>query len=60
MHIFKIILWRLDKEISACWSLMVSGGMAFAGGPVVIADEPEIAAAAAPAGQDWTGFYVGL
>ncbi|OYX20201.1 MAG: hypothetical protein B7Z04_06930 [Rhodobacterales bacterium 32-66-9] len=41
-------------------ALMVSGGMAQAGGPVVVADEPDVAAVAAPAGHDWTGFYAGL
>lgn len=42
-------------------ALLVSAGAAQAGGPVVVADDPEIAApAAAVAGFDWTGFYLGL
>lgn len=40
--------------------LMVSAGAAQAGGPVVVAEDPVVAAPAAPANYDWTGFYVGL
>ncbi|MFN3281616.1 MAG: outer membrane protein [Tabrizicola sp.] len=42
--------------------LALSAGAAQAGGPVVVAAEPQVAAPAtpAPAGWDWTGFYVGL
>jgi opacity protein-like surface antigen len=39
---------------------MVAAGAAKAGGPVVVAEDPVVAAPAAPAGYDWTGFYVGL
>lgn len=41
-------------------ALMVAAGAAQAGGPVVVADDPAVVAPAAPAGYDWTGFYVGL
>ena len=41
-------------------ALMVCAGAAQAGGPVVVAEEPVIAAAPAPSDYDWTGFYVGL
>ena len=42
-------------------ALGVSPGAAQAGGPVALPAEPEVAAtAAATAGWDWTGFYVGL
>jgi outer membrane immunogenic protein len=41
-------------------ALMVAAGAAQAGGPVVVADDPVVVAPAAPAGYDWTGFYVGL
>ncbi|MFN4201936.1 MAG: outer membrane beta-barrel protein [Tabrizicola sp.] len=38
-----------------------AAGAVQAGGPVVVAAEPEVAApAAAPAGWDWTGFYAGV
>jgi outer membrane immunogenic protein len=41
-------------------ALIVASGAAQAGGPVVVADDPAVVAPAAPAGYDWTGFYVGL
>lgn len=41
-------------------ALVVSGSAVQAGGPVVVAEEPVVAAAPAPADYDWTGFYVGL
>jgi outer membrane immunogenic protein len=41
-------------------ALMVCAGAAQAGGPVVVAEEPVVAAAPAPSDYDWTGFYVGL
>ncbi|KAF0117007.1 MAG: Uncharacterized protein FD150_97 [Rhodobacteraceae bacterium] len=41
-------------------ALMVAAGAAQAGGPVVVADDPAVVAPAAPAGYDWTGFYIGL
>ena len=41
-------------------ALMVAAGAAQAGGPVVVADDPAVTTPAAPAGYDWTGFYVGL
>jgi opacity protein-like surface antigen len=41
-------------------ALVVCAGAAQAGGPVVVAEEPVVAAAPAPADYDWTGFYVGL
>ncbi|MFN5995655.1 MAG: outer membrane beta-barrel protein [Paracoccaceae bacterium] len=41
-------------------ALIVSAGAVQAGGPVVVADDPVIAAPAAPASWDWTGLYAGL
>lgn len=41
-------------------ALVVCAGAAQAGGPVVVAEEPVVAAAPAPSDYDWTGFYVGL
>lgn len=41
-------------------ALMVCAGAAQAGGPVVVVEEPVVAAAPAPSDYDWTGFYVGL
>lgn len=42
-------------------ALVVSGGIAQAGGPVVVADDPVVEAPAAMAADfDWTGFYAGL
>ena len=46
---------------TACLALAASVGLAFAGGPVVVAPEPEpISAAPAAAVHDWSGFYAGL
>lgn len=48
-------------KVFAVAAVVLSAGVAQAGGPVVVADEPEIVAPAAPAADmDWTGFYVGL
>lgn len=41
-------------------SVVLLAGAAQAGGPVVVADDPVVASTPAPAGYDWTGFYVGL
>ncbi|NHB77670.1 outer membrane protein [Rhodobacter calidifons] len=39
---------------------VLSAGAAQAGGPVAVPADPVVAAPAAAAGYDWTGFYVGL
>ena len=40
-------------------SLCLGAGQAMAGGPSAVATEPPVAPMVAPAGFDWTGFYVG-
>jgi hypothetical protein len=52
--------WRVHHEIRSGRALIVSAGAVQAGGPVVVADDPVIAAPAAPASWDWTGLYAGL
>lgn len=46
--------------LTALSVLALSGTAAFAGGPVVVAQDPVIMAPAPVAAYDWTGAYVGL